>query len=311
MDLRIFTEPQQGASHDQLVAVAQLSERLGFDAFFRSDHFLVMGDGDGMPGPSDSWVSLGAIARETSTIRLGTLVTSATFRYPGVLAMQVAQVDAMSGGRVELGLGAGWYEQEHSAYGIPFPGLGERFERLEEQLAIVTGLHGTPVGETFSYSGSHYTLTDSPALPKPVQAPVPVIIGGYGTKRTPRLAAQYAHEFNVPFPPLDYYPTANGFVREACERAGRDPQTMVWSAALVVCCAETESEYERRAARIGRAPDELRANGAAGTPEEVAERIHAFAAAGAQRIYLQVLDLEDLDHVSLLGERVAPLVAGA
>ena len=177
MDIRIFTEPQQGANYEQLCAVAQRSEHHGFDAFFRSDHYLVMGDGDGMPGPSDAWLTLAALARDTSTIRLGTLVTSATFRLPGVLAMQVAQVDAMSNGRVELGLGAGWYEAEHAAYGIPFPALGERFDVLEEQLAIVTGLWNTPVGERFEYSGKHYTLTDSPALPKPVQDPVPVIIG--------------------------------------------------------------------------------------------------------------------------------------
>ena len=145
MKLRIFTEPQQGASYEQLVTVAQAAEAAGFDAFFRSDHFLTMG-GDGMPGPTDSWVTLGAIARETERIRLGTLVSSATFRLPAMLAVQVAQVDAMSGGRVELGLGTGWYEAEHTAYGVPFPPLGERFERLEEQFAIIKGLWGTPRG---------------------------------------------------------------------------------------------------------------------------------------------------------------------
>src|SRR5687768_12581759 len=203
MQLRIFTEPQQGASYDDQLAVARLAEELGFDAFFRSDHYLKMGGVSGRPGPTDSWVTLAGLARETSTIRLGTLVTSATFRHPGPLAISVAQVDAMSGGRVELGLGAGWFEAEHEAYAIPFPPVGERFARLDEQLAIVTGLWRTPAGERFSYSGRHYSVVDSPALPKPVQSPrPPVIIGGGGPKRTPRLAAQFADEFNLPFSPV-------------------------------------------------------------------------------------------------------------
>ena len=149
VDLRIFTEPQQGATYDDLLAVASTAERLGFGAFFRSDHYLGMGT-DGLPGPTDAWVTLAGLARDTTTIRLGTLVTSATFRRPGPLAITVAGVDQMSGGRVELGLGAGWFDGEHRAYGIPFPGVQERFDRLEEQLAIVTGLWSTPVGGRFS-----------------------------------------------------------------------------------------------------------------------------------------------------------------
>jgi F420-dependent oxidoreductase-like protein len=198
MELRVFTEPQQGATYDDLVAVAREAERLGFGAFFRSDHYLGMGT-EGLPGPSDAWVTLAGLARDTSTIRLGTLMTSATFRLPGPLAISVANVDQMSGGRVELGLGAGWFTEEHTAYGIPFPDTGERFDRFEEQLAIITGLWGTPVGERFGYQGSHYQLTDSPALPKPAQAKPPVIIGGMGKRRTPELAARYADEFNLPF----------------------------------------------------------------------------------------------------------------
>jgi F420-dependent oxidoreductase-like protein len=309
MDIRIFTEPQQGATYDQLVTLAQRGEELGYDAFFRSDHFLKMGDADGRPGPTDAWLTLGGIARETSRIRLGTLVTSGTFRLPGLLAVQVAQVDAMSNGRVELGLGAGWYDDEHRAYGVPFPALGERFERLEEQLAIVTGLWSTPDGATFSFDGTHYQLSDSPALPKPVQQPVPVVIGGYGTARTPRLAAKYAHEFNLPFPPLDYYATACDFVRNACEKIDRDPASMVWSVALVVCCGENEADIARRAKRIGREVDELRTNGAAGTPDEVAEKVRAYSAAGAQRVYLQFLDVDDLDHLAVVAERVNPQLA--
>ena len=200
MELRVFIEPQQGASYADQLAIARKAEECGFPAFFRSDHLLVMGDGDGLPGPTDTWTTLAGLARDTTTIRLGTLVTSATFRHPGLLAVQVAQVDEMSGGRVELGLGAGWSEREHAAYGIPFPeSVGERFDRLEEQLAIITGLWETPVGERFTHEGRHYTLVDSPALPKPVQTPVPIVIGGTGRRRTPELAGRYASDFNLPF----------------------------------------------------------------------------------------------------------------
>ena len=307
MDLRIFTEPQQGASYDTLLAVAQEAERLGFDAFFRSDHYLKMGDVSGDPGPSDAWITLAGIARETSTIRLGTLVTAATFRLPGPLAIAVANVDAMSGGRVELGLGSGWFDDEHHAYGIAFPSLKERFDRYEEQLAIITGLWETPAGETFSFAGEHYQLTDSPALPKPVQSPrPPILIGGGGAKRTPRLAATYADEFNMPFFSLDDTGAAFDRVRAACEARDRDPGDLVYSAAQVVCVGADEAEVARRAQAIGREPGELRANGAAGTPDEVVERLQAFADLGATRAYLQVLDLHDLEHLQLIAEAVAP-----
>ncbi len=305
--LRIFTEPQQGATYDDLLAVAREAEALGFDAFFRSDHYLTMGAGLGEPGPTDAWVTLGALARETERIRLGTLVTAGTFRLPGPLAITVAQVDAMSGGRVELGLGSGWFEQEHAAYGIPFPSLGERFDRLEEQLAVVTGLWETPAGERFSHDGTYYRLVDSPALPKPVQSPrPPVIIGGWGKTRTPALAARYADEFNVPFPPRDAFAPQVEAVIGACDAVGRDPGSMTWSVALVVCCGEDDAAFRRRAGAIGREPDELRANGAAGTAAEVTETLAAYAQAGAARIYLQVLDLHDLDHLRLIAAEVAP-----
>jgi F420-dependent oxidoreductase-like protein len=309
--LRIFIEPQFGATYDDQLAVAREAEGLGFDAFFRSDHYLTMGAGLGEPGPTDSWVTLGALARETERIRLGTMVTAATFRHPGPLAISVAQVDAMSGGRVELGLGSGWYEQEHAAYGIPFPSLGERFERLEEQLAIVTGLWETPAGERFSYDGRHYQLGGSPALPKPVQTPrPPIIVGGWGKARTPRLAARYADEFNVPFAPKPEVFTGQvEAVRAACEAVGRDPASLVWSAAITVVCGEDEAAYARRAAAIGRDPAELRAGVAAGTVAEVTEGLGGFVEAGAQRLYLQVLDVHDLDHLRLLAAEVAPALA--
>jgi F420-dependent oxidoreductase-like protein len=308
-DLRVFTEPQQGASYGDLLAVARRAESLGYGAFFRSDHFLAMGGGDGLPGPTDAWVTLGGIARETSTIRLGTLVTSATFRLPGPLAIAVAQVDDMSNGRVELGLGAGWYQQEHDAYGIGFPPLGERFDRLEEQFEIITGMWSTPVGKTFESPGGHYPVTASPALPKPVQSPVPIIVGGGGPKRTPALAARFATEFNAPFVPRDFFVTQTDRVRAACEAVDRDPATMTFSVALVLCCGADDAEVERRAAAIGREPAELRQNGAAGTPDQVAATLRAWNEAGAERIYLQVLDLADLDHLDLVAESVVPGLA--
>lgn len=302
MDFRIFTEPQQGASYDDQLALAQATERLGFDAFFRSDHFLTMG-GDGLPGPTDSWVTLAALGRETSTVRLGTLVTSATFRHPGMLAIQVAQADEMSGGRVELGLGTGWFEEEHSAYGVPFP--AKRFALLTEQLEIITGLWNTPAGERYSFSGEHYQLTDSPALPKPVQSPLPIIIGGNGPRRTPALAARFATEFNAGFPAPQEVPEIFGRVRSACEDAGRDADELTYSVALTAVVGADEDEYRRRAQAIGRDPQELRDKHIAGTTTEVADRIAALADAGAQRIYLQVLDMTDLEHVELLAAVVA------
>src|SRR6266568_7251526 len=236
MKLRIFTEPQQGASYQALRAVALAAEELGFDAFFRSDHYLAMG-GSGLPGPTDAWVTLAGLAVETSRIRLGTLMSPATFRLPGPLAITVAQIDQMSGGRIEFGLGAGWFEAEHEAYGIPFPGTAERFDRLEEQLAIITGLWETPEGDKFSFNGTHYSVADSPGLPKPAQQPrPPVLIGGGGRRRTPALAARYADEFNVPFATLDDTAAAFDRVREACTAAGRAETSMIYSAAQTVCC---------------------------------------------------------------------------
>jgi F420-dependent oxidoreductase-like protein len=304
--LRIFTEPQMGATYDDLLAVARRTEETGFDAFFRSDHYLTMG-GDGLPGPTDAWVTLGGLARETSRIRLGTLMTAATFRLPGPLAIAVAQVDQMSGGRVELGIGAGWFEAEHTAYGIPFPSLGERFDRYEEQLAVVTGLWNTPPGETFGFDGKYYEVVDSPALPKPVQAGgIPVLVGGKGKTRTPRLAARYASEFNVPFSSAEDNARLFAGVREACEEAGRDPSSLVYSSALVLCVGKDEADLARRAAAIGRDVDELREHGVAGTPAEAADILGSYVEAGAQRFYLQVLDLSDLDHLDLVAGEVAP-----
>ncbi|MFE9557770.1 LLM class F420-dependent oxidoreductase [Streptomyces sp. NPDC006692] len=309
MDLRIFTEPQQGAGYDTLLTVAKATEDLGFDAFFRSDHYLSMGSGDGLPGPTDAWITLAGLARETKRIRLGTLMTAGTFRLPGVLAIQVAQVDQMSGGRVELGLGAGWFEDEHKAYGIPFP--KEKFARLEEQLAIITGLWATEVGRTFDHHGTYYQLSDSPALPKPAQTKVPVLIGGHGATRTPRLAAQYADEFNIPFASVEDSERQFTRVKAAAEAAGRKADDLVYSNALVVCVGKNDAEVARRAAAIGREVEELKANGLAGSPDEVVEKISKYEAIGSSRVYLQLLDLNDLDHVELISSQVLSQLNGA
>ncbi|MEU9715383.1 LLM class F420-dependent oxidoreductase [Streptomyces sp. NPDC047976] len=304
MDLRIFTEPQQGASYETLLTVATATEELGFDAFFRSDHYLRMGSVDGLPGPTDAWITLAGLARETKRIRLGTLMTAGTFRLPGVLAIQVAQVDQMSGGRVELGLGAGWFEEEHKAYGIPFP--AERMARLEEQLAIITGMWATEPGAVFDHRGVHYQVENSPALPKPAQAKVPILVGGHGARRTPRLAARYADEFNMPFASVEDSRRQFARVREAAAAAGRKADELVYSNALVVCVGKDDAEVARRAAAIGREVDELKANGLAGSPDEVVEKLGTYSAIGSSRVYLQLLDLGDLDHLELISARVLP-----
>lgn len=310
MDFRVFVEPQQGATYFEQLAVAKAAEHLGFSAFFRSDHYLAM-SGDGLPGPTDSWVTLAGIARETSSIRLGTLVTSATFRHPGPLAISVAQVDAMSDGRVEFGIGAGWFGAEHRAYAIPFPDTRERFDRLTEQLEIITGMWATPAGTTFDYAGSQYSISGSPALPKPAQRPhPPIIIGGGGPKRTPALAARYAAEFNLAFPTLDFVPLQYGRVRAALSAVGRAADDIVYSAAFVVCAGRDAAQIAARADAIGRDVDELRDNSPlVGTPGEIVERLESFVAAGVQRVYLQVLDLADLDHLELFATQVIPQFA--
>lgn len=315
MDLRIFTEPQQGAAHLDLLRAAQATRDGGFSGFFRSDHVLVMGDGDGLPGPSDSMASLAALAAQVPDIRFGTLVTAATFRHPSMLAIAAATIDDISGGRLELGLGSGWYEAEHIAYGLDFGGsFGERFDRLTEQLEILTGLWATPIGSTFSHAGAHYRLQDAPGLPRPVQLSttgtpkVPLILGGSGPKRTPALAARFADDYNVGFSEVAATTAGHDRVRAACAAIGRDPSEIVYSAAQVVCCGANGEELSRRAAALGRDMADLRANGIAGSPAAVVDRIGRYAAAGTQRIYLQVMDHQDLDHIGLLAEQVLPAV---
>jgi alkanesulfonate monooxygenase len=302
--LRIFTEPQQGASYDDLLRIARAGDELGYDAFFRSDHYLKMGAGDGLPGPSDAWITLAGLARDTTKVKLGTLVTPITFRHPGPLAISVANVANMSGGRAELGIGAGWYGQEHEAYAIPFPDLGERFERLEEQLAIITGLWDAPSGDTFSYSGKHYSVVDSPGLPKPVSRPR-IVIGGFGPKRTPRLAATYADEFNIGFMGPDIAKLAYDRVREASAKTGRE---LEYSIALAIAVGATDADVEARAAKVGQPLEQLKQNALAGTVGEVIDRIGAYAALGVTTTYLQLHDLTDVDQLELIASEVMPKI---
>ena len=305
MEYCIFTEPQQGASYDDQLAFAQTAERTGFDGFFRSDHYLRMGPGDPSPGPTDAWTTLAGLARETTRIRLGTLVSSVTYRVPGILAIQVAEVDAMSGGRIELGLGTGWFEAEHRAYGIPFP--EKRFGMLEEQLAILTGLWQTPVGETFDFEGAHYRLEGCPALPKPVQDRVPVIVGGGGPRRTPAIAARFASEFNIGFVADDVVAEKFAGARAACEDVGRDPASLRLSVALTTIAGGTDAELERRAAAMGTTMADFRGpRTISGGPDEIAEKVSRLQALGADRVYFQLMDLQDVDHVEYLGSEVLP-----
>ncbi len=314
MRVSVFTEPHRGADYDDQLRFARLVEETGFEGFFRADHYRAMGDEPALPGPTDAWLTLAALARETSRIRLGTLVTSATFRLPGPLAVMVAQVDRMSGGRVELGIGAGWYEREHTAFGIPFPPVSERFDRLAEQLEIVTGLWRTPADETYSFTGEHYRLVDAPTLPKPVQQPgPPVIVGGRGPKRTPELAARYADEFNMPFKSVAETAAAYDRVREACDRTGRDASgraPLTLSAGIVVAIGRTDAEAQRRAAPLHVTSALPPEDPVVGSPAQLVDRIGEFAAIGATRVHLRLIDFDDLDHVELIAAEVLPRLDG-
>jgi F420-dependent oxidoreductase-like protein len=311
MALRIFTEPQQGASYEQILAVAATAEECGFDAFFRSDHVLKMGSATGLPSVTDAWITLAGLARDTHSIRLGTLVTPVTFRQPGLFAVSVSQVDRMSGGRVEVGLGAGWYDAEHTAFGLPFPPLGARYDALEDQLAILHGVWTAPPGVMFSHAGRTYEVAIEADTIRPQQQPhPPIVLGGRGKPRSARLAVAYADEYNSSFVPVDVMKDIHDRIRQACEAAGRDPSTIVYSTPQVLCCGETEADIARRATAIGREVSELRENGLAGTPAEVLDKLGRLADNGAERFYLQLLDLTDLDHLRLVASEVMPHAPG-
>ena len=303
MDFRIFTEPQQGAGYERLSRLALHAETLGFDGFFVSDHYHMMGEINPRLGPTDAMTTLAGLARDTNNLRIGTLVCSSTFRQPGRLSVIAAEVDQMSSGRLELGIGAGWFEREHEALGIDFPPLKERFDRMEDQLSILQLFQVTPPDLTFDYEGKTVKLKDCPALPKAVQkSGIPLIVGGGGPKRTPNLAARFANEFNLPFSsPTDFKLQAER-VKRACESLKRAPESMIFSSAQVLCIGKTEEKLTKRSQRIGRQLSELRENGVAGTLDEARERIKSFQRLGVTRMYFQVLDEDDLDQVSLLSE---------
>jgi alkanesulfonate monooxygenase SsuD/methylene tetrahydromethanopterin reductase-like flavin-dependent oxidoreductase (luciferase family) len=311
MGLRIFTEPQQGASYEQLLSVARTAEECGFEAFFRSDHYLKMGQNPALPAYTDAWTTLAGLARDTSSVRLGTLVTPATFRPIGSFPVIVAQVDHMSAGRVEVGLGAGWYKDEYDAYGLPFAPTDVRYNVLEDQVAILHGLWSTKPGGIFERDGLTCSVRLEADPLRPAQRPhPPIIIGGGGGPRNARLAATYADEFNAPFAPLDKTRQAFASVRAACEKLDRDPGELVWSVAQILCCGRSEAELARRASAIGKDINELRRDAFAGLPGEVLDKLATFAKAGAERFYLQVLDLSDMDQLRLVAEEVLPHAPG-
>jgi F420-dependent oxidoreductase-like protein len=305
--VRLFVGGERAASYDQILAVARVAEDSGFDGLFRSDHLLSTASPEGAGSPTDAWITLAGLARETSTLRLGTLVSAATFRNPGALAVIAAQVDVMSAGRVELGLGTGYHEGEHAAFGVEFPPLAARFERLEEQLAIITGLWTTPPGGRFAWRGAHYTLTVESDLPQPAQRPhPPLIIGGAGKHRTPALAARFANEFNIGLHSMPEAMAQYARVRAACADRGREPADMTMSGVLIACCGSSENEIARRAAAIQLPLAQLYMAGATGSPAQVIERCLQAHEAGAETLYLQIRDLEDLDHIRLIGAEVLP-----
>lgn len=301
IDVRILAEPTTDDFSIQL-AHAVAAEAAGFSGWFRSEH-LIMGEQE--VAGTDAMMVLAGLATQTSKLRLGTLMSPATFRLPGQLAVQVAQLDRMSGGRMELGLGTGWFEPEHRAFGIDFgENARARFDRLEEQLQIVTDLWKTVPGERYSHSGRFYELASAPAAPTSQIPHVPLILGGQGPVRTPRLAARFANEFNALRQPPAELVKVFARVRAACEKVGRDPASLVYSTAVVVCCGENRAQIEQRIERSGQPRKKLAAAGAAGTPEQVVEQLAHYIDAGASRLYLRLFDLPDLDHVALLGDQV-------
>jgi F420-dependent oxidoreductase-like protein len=315
MRLRVLLEPRFGVSWDQLRQLALVTEEGGFDAFFRSDHFLSIGFETALR-PTDCWTTLAGLALTTSRVRLGTMMTAATFRHPSQLATEVATVDAMSGARVELGIGTGWMQPEHQYFGIPFPSLRDRFDRLEEQLVIITGLWTTPLGERFSFAGKHYQLDECPTFPltgheQPGMAgirPRPrIIIGGGGPRRTPSLAARFADEYNTGFQD-ETWPERWAYVRKLAGENGRDPATIRLSTVLAVCCGATLEEAQRRAEFIGEPGAMLLSRGVIGTPRDVLDRLGELAQGGFDTVYFHLFDGADTDHIRLLGQEVVPYV---
>ena len=313
-DFVVFLEGQEGGTYEEILTVAGQAEDLGFNGLFRSDHWLPI-MGDRATDATDAWATLAGLARDTATIRLGTLVSPVTFRHPSELAKVAATIDQMSGGRIEVGFGAGWYEAEHQAYGIRFPPLRERFDRLEESLELCTALWAAGAA---SFNGRYYQLVDAPAKPKPRQRPhPPIVVGGKGPRRTPELAARFADEFNSFGGDAAEWGSRRQKVVEACERLGRDPGTLrySWAGATVVGTDEQDlrRRAERRMAHVGAHGDpggwisEQRGRGLlVGTVEQVADQIGALRRVGCTRWFLQVVPLGDAEMLEIVAREVAP-----
>jgi F420-dependent oxidoreductase-like protein len=310
MRYALMIEPQQGLSYDDQLAIARRAEAAGFETLFRSDHY------DSFPGelgnPStDAWTVLAGLARETERIRLGVLVSPVTFRHPGTLAKIIVTVDEMSGGRVEVGLGAGWNEGEHEHHGLPFPPIEVRAEMLEEQLAILRGLWQEPDG--WSFAGRHYTVPGSLFRPRPVQQPAPhVIVGGEGSPRSMRIAVRFADEYNVIGSAPERVADRFAKLDETARAAGRDPASLVHSAMVGTLVGRDPAEVDRRSAALlalfGEAEDGAdwfdarRPRWILGTPDEARATVERFAAVGVARLVLQDFLPWDLEMIDLLGE---------
>ncbi len=308
-------EGQEGVTWEQWRALAAACDEHGYEGLFRSDHYMsVTGQADG--GSLDAWTTLAALAAVTSRVRLGTLVSPATFRHPSVLAKSAVTVDQVSGGRAELGIGAGWLEAEHRAYGFPFSDMRTRMDLLAEQMEIIARSFAD---ERFSYKGEHYEIEDLDARPKPVQRPrPPVIVGGRAGPRSLALAARWADEYNTFSASVDEIRERRDAFAVAWREAGRDPDAFRFSAMVAVLVGADERELSDRVARLaewqGREPaevlDSLRGTGVVGTVDEAAERLAELEAAGAQRVMIQHLLHDDLDAVELIGRELIPQVAG-
>jgi F420-dependent oxidoreductase-like protein len=312
MRYALMTEPQQGLSYDEILALATAAEEAGLEAYFRSDHYASFPGGEGLP-TTDAWATLAGLARDTTRIRLGTLVSPVTFRVPGNLAKVIQTVDEMSGGRVEAGFGAGWNEDEHAQLGIPFPDLGERFDMLEEELAILHGLWTEPDG--WSYEGEHWTVRGSKRhgeIARGGRRHPHIILGGRGGPRLAELVARYGDEFNLLSASPEDAPGAYARVRDACEAVGRDPDEIVYSAMTGVLVAETEDDLRARVADLLAALGQGGTDGEAwlaqrrnrwvmGTPDEARERVAALEGQGTQRVMLQDFIPRDIEHVRLMG----------
>jgi F420-dependent oxidoreductase-like protein len=305
-------EPQQGGTYAQLLRAVRTAEEAGYDAAFRSDHLLTIG-GPARPA-LEAWTTLAGLARDTQRIRLGTLVTPMTFRHPAVLAREVVTVDELSGGRVELGVGTGWFEAEHTTLGIPFPPMRERTDRLHEAVEVMTRLW---TGEPVSYEGRYHRLAGAIALPRPVQDPLPLLVGGHGGRRSVTLAARFAAEYNTtstdPAGAAETYAKA----RAACGEAGRDPASLrvSWMGTVLVARdqATLRRRLERAAAWMG-TPDvsagslleRIAAHSVVGVYEQAAEQLRAYVDAGAERVYARLWDWDVLDQFSEVATELMP-----